>query len=70
MERSHFRQEPMQDRKVYFLICWNEQDQTGKTKNWQFKLEIPGSRQPLLFNSLEEVMDMIDIELNSDQKEA
>jgi len=70
MARSHHHQEPLQDRRVYFLICWNEQDQAEKTETWYFKLEIPGSTTPRLFKTLEEVMATIENELDQEQTAA
>ena len=55
-------------RHVYLLTCWKEQGEDVQTINWRFKLETPGPKRKRTFDSLVEVFETIEKELEREMK--
>ena len=53
---------------VYLLTCWKEQGEDTQTIYWRFKLETPGPKQKRFFQSLVEVLETIEKELEREMR--
>ena len=51
---------------TYLLTCWQERDEVAGTVTWRFKLETPRSGRRRIFKTFKEVMETIEMELDSD----
>lgn len=60
-ELSAARQVPRYQ--TYLVTCWQERDEVMETAVWHFHLERPRSGCRRIFNTLEEVMSIVEKEL-------
>ena len=66
MEQTPARQDRAPRYHTYLLTCWQERDEVAGTVTWRFKLETPRSGRRCIFKTFKEVMETIEMELDSD----